>query len=121
MLTAFHAGVGGAGLIEREGAVDQNLDLSRAHKRKSILFDDLRDGARWTLALNDGRWPSWLFNPQQRAPGTGIADYIALARLAMEHGGGRSIGDMVPTAGPICSVIIPAPSSPPNWRRSGPI
>ena len=72
----------------------------------TFAFHDLRDGARWTLALNDGRLPLWLFNPQQRAPGTSIGDHIVLARLALEHGGRRLIGDLMPTGGPIWDRVI---------------
>lgn len=71
-----------------------------------FAFHDLRDDSRWTMAVNDGPVPFWLFDPQQRAPGTTIADHLALARLAIVRGGSRRIGTMVPTSGPIWDRVI---------------
>jgi squalene-associated FAD-dependent desaturase len=44
-------------------------------------FIDLKSGDRWTLRFNDGRLPFWIFDAKRRVPGTGAADYLALARL----------------------------------------
>src|SRR5262249_59125468 len=44
-------------------------------------FVDLATGERWTLRLNNGRVPWWIFDPQRRVPGTRWADYFAAARL----------------------------------------
>jgi squalene-associated FAD-dependent desaturase len=44
-------------------------------------FVDLTNGARWTLRLNRGRIPWWIFAPHMRVPETRPRDYLALLRL----------------------------------------
>ncbi len=44
-------------------------------------FIDLTDGTRWTLRLNRGRLPWWIFAGKRRVPGTGARDYLALLKL----------------------------------------
>lgn len=72
----------------------------------TFAFHDLRDDARWTLAVNDGRLPLWMLNPKRRAPGTGLAGHLALARLALEFGGSRTIADMMQTNGAMWERVI---------------
>jgi squalene-associated FAD-dependent desaturase len=49
-------------------------------------FMDLASGERWTLRMNEGRVPWWIFSPSRRVPGTGILDYLALGRLLRIRG-----------------------------------
>jgi squalene-associated FAD-dependent desaturase len=44
-------------------------------------FADLATGQRWTLSVNEGRWPSWLFDPERRVPDTKPQDYLPAAAL----------------------------------------
>jgi squalene-associated FAD-dependent desaturase len=44
-------------------------------------FVDLASGARWTLRMNDGPLPRWIFDPRRRVPGTRAVDYLSLAKL----------------------------------------
>jgi hydroxysqualene dehydroxylase len=44
-------------------------------------FIDLATKERWTLRPNDGLVPWWIFDRDRRVPGTGAANYIALARM----------------------------------------
>ena len=46
-----------------------------------FAFMDLADGARWTLRINDGRLPWWIFDHRRRVPGTTAGDYLSIARL----------------------------------------
>jgi hydroxysqualene dehydroxylase len=46
-----------------------------------FAFMDLADGARWTLRINDGRLPWWIFDRRRRVPGTTAGDYLSIARL----------------------------------------
>ena len=39
-------------------------------QRAEFAFADLASGERWTLSINDGRWPFWIFDPARRVPGT---------------------------------------------------
>lgn len=64
-----------------------------------FAFADVVSGARWTVRINDGRVPWWVFDRGRRVPGTGIADYLPLARLL--RGGGGRIGDLVKPRGPV--------------------
>jgi len=44
-------------------------------------FVDVRSGAHWTLGINQGRVPWWIFSSARRVPGTRARDYLALLRL----------------------------------------
>ena len=65
----------------------------------TFAFHDLADGSRWTLDVNDGALPWWVLSRRRRAPGTRLADHLALARLALARRDGRAIGDVVATEG----------------------
>jgi len=58
-------------------------------------FHDLRDDTRWTLRVNDGPLPWWVFDAARRTPGTGVADHLGLAKLALAKRGPTTIGDIV--------------------------
>jgi squalene-associated FAD-dependent desaturase len=47
----------------------------------AVAFYDIRSGERWTLRLNRGRVPWWLFDAGRRVPETRAADYLAALRL----------------------------------------
>lgn len=53
--------------------------------RAVFPFIDLATGERWTVTPGDGRIPWWVLDRRRRVPGTGLAEYLALARL---RGGG---------------------------------
>jgi len=44
-------------------------------------FINVATGAAWTLRLNPGRLPWWIFAPSMRVPGTSAKDYLALLKL----------------------------------------
>lgn len=44
-------------------------------------FIDLTTNERWTLRLNSGRLPWWIFDGSRRAPNTQAIDYLSLLRL----------------------------------------
>jgi hydroxysqualene dehydroxylase len=46
-----------------------------------FAFVDLAGGKRWTLRINDGRLPWWIFDKGRRVPDTSAGDYLSLARL----------------------------------------
>ncbi len=69
-------------------------------------FHDLDDGSRWTLQVNDSPLPLWVFAAARRAPGTRLADYLALARLALARSG--TIGAAITDRGPFWRrVVVP--------------
>ncbi|MFO1080081.1 MAG: hydroxysqualene dehydroxylase HpnE [Reyranellaceae bacterium] len=61
-------------------------------------YVDLATGRRWTLRPSPGRLPWWLLQAGRRVPGTGLADYLDLARLMARHPG-RTIGEVLPCRG----------------------
>jgi squalene-associated FAD-dependent desaturase len=84
-----------ADYLDMIGARDRLAGPDHAH----FPFVDLRDGARWTLAPNDGALPWWILSRKRRVPGTRLHDYRSLARLARATRG--TIGDVVTTSGPL--------------------
>lgn len=64
-------------------AVQDYLELSGAHdtfiKHDEPLFPymDLKTGERWTIRMNNGRFPWWVFDPKRRVPGTTPKDYLS--------------------------------------------
>jgi squalene-associated FAD-dependent desaturase len=59
-----------------------------------FAFADLATGERWTLRIDEGRWPAWLFDPARRVPDTKLADYLAAMRL-MWAGQRKRVTDIV--------------------------
>jgi len=59
------------------GAADRLIGPQAAE----FSFADAATGQRWTLRINDGRLPWWIFDPARRLPGTRALDYAPLARL----------------------------------------
>ncbi|MGO9544531.1 MAG: hydroxysqualene dehydroxylase HpnE [Rhodomicrobium sp.] len=62
--------------------------------RAEFAFADLATGERWTLDIGDGLWPSWLFDPARRVPGTKPSDYLPAARL-MWAGRRKTVTDVI--------------------------
>jgi len=46
-----------------------------------FAFADLKSGERWTICINAGRLPWWIFDAACRVPETTPRDYLAFARL----------------------------------------
>ena len=63
-------------------------------------FADLATGERWTLKINESRWPSWLFDRDRRVPATKPLDYLAAAPL-MWAAGHKTVTDIIAGAGPL--------------------
>ncbi|MGO9484526.1 MAG: hydroxysqualene dehydroxylase HpnE [Rhodomicrobium sp.] len=56
-------------------------DKLQGPQRAEFAFVDLTGGEHWKLSIGEGRWPSWLFDPGRRVPGTSPADYLGVLRL----------------------------------------
>jgi squalene-associated FAD-dependent desaturase len=63
-----------------------------------FAFVDLASGERWTLRMNDGRWPAWIFDKGRRVPGTHVGDYLSFAPL-LWAGQEKTICETVPCTG----------------------
>lgn len=59
-------------------------------------FVDLLNDQRWSVAVDKGRWPGWLLDPQRRIPGTHMGDYFEALKLLFA-GRGATLGDIVDT------------------------
>jgi hydroxysqualene dehydroxylase len=68
-------------------------------------FADLASGARWTLRMNDGPIPFWVFDPARRVPGTGVLDYLPLARLLWAPAG-KSVGEVITCKGTLYERLV---------------
>jgi squalene-associated FAD-dependent desaturase len=63
--------------------------LHRVGARRSLTgpaepifpFRDVKTGESWTLRMNKGSFPWWMFFPSRRVPGTGLRHYRTLLRL----------------------------------------
>jgi squalene-associated FAD-dependent desaturase len=69
-----------------------------------FTFQDLKQGARWTVRINDGLIPWWITSPERRVPGSRVADYVPLARLLAKQEG--RIDARIETQGPVWSYLI---------------
>ncbi|MEM8826193.1 MAG: hydroxysqualene dehydroxylase HpnE [Pseudomonadota bacterium] len=63
-------------------------------------FVDMKTGDRWQVTPNDGPVPWWLLSQKRRVPGAGLLKHAGLARL-LRGGRDRTVGELVPTAGPL--------------------
>ncbi len=68
-------------------ALQDYLFLTRANESMTgpnaplFPFMDLETGERWTLLMNSGRLPWWIFDRKRRVPGTKAKDYFSSLRL----------------------------------------
>ena len=65
-----------------------------------FAFMDLASGERWTLRINAGRLPWWIFDRRRRVPDTTAGDYLSLARL-LYTSDAKTICAAVKCAGPL--------------------
>ena len=93
LLSANHAALAFLATI---GAADSLVGPPTA----DFAFADLKSGERWTLRINAGRLPWWIFDAKRRVPGTSPGDYLAFARLLWGTGE-RTICQAVNCAGPL--------------------
>ena len=73
-------------------------------EKAEFAFFDLANRQSWTLHLNDGRFPWWIFNADHRVPGTNPLDYLRLARLLFAKD--RPIGDVIDCDGPLYEKLL---------------
>ncbi len=66
--------------------------------RAEFAFADLETGEHWKLSIGEGLWPSWMFDPARRVPGTKPLDYLAALPL-MWAGNAKTVTDVIPGEG----------------------
>ncbi len=57
-------------------------------------FVDVGTGARWSVRINEGPIPFWIFDEEWRVPGSTVADYVKAARIALA-GPDETVADVV--------------------------
>jgi len=97
LLTGNHAAFAYARTIGSE-------NLLVGPEKAEFSFVDLATGKGWTLRLNDGRFPWWIFNANHRVPGTRPLDYLRLARLLFA--GDRPIGEVIDCSGQLYEKLL---------------
>jgi squalene-associated FAD-dependent desaturase len=63
-------------------------------------FFDASDGTRWTLRLDRGRIPWWIFSDTRRVPGTRMRDYFSLYTLR-RAGADATVAETLDDDGPL--------------------
>jgi squalene-associated FAD-dependent desaturase len=87
--------------LQSIGAADSMIDPGRA----AFPFFDIASGRRWTLTLDEGRFPCWIFRRDRRIPGTHWFHYLALARFA-RAGASATVQDVVARSHPLFANLI---------------
>src|SRR5262245_4482471 len=91
LLSANHAALDYLRLI---GAADRLVGPDKAE----FDFIDLKTDERWTVHINDGLIPLWLFDARSRPLGTTAGEFLAMAKLMLPTG--KPIGEVIDCTGP---------------------
>lgn len=91
LLSGNHAA---RGFLETIGAADRLVGPDAA----AFAFVDLKTNERWTLRINDGVIPWWLFDRNNRPPGTSIGEFVAMAKLLIPTS--KPMGEVIDCSGP---------------------
>jgi squalene-associated FAD-dependent desaturase len=70
-----------------------------------FVFADMRSGARWTIAPNEGPLPWWVFVKARRVPGSSLGEYLALAKLLVPPRDKR-IDEVIACKGPLWEKLL---------------
>src|SRR5258708_33638314 len=91
LLAAKHAALA---YLETIGAVDRLT----GPKTSKFAFMDLATGERWTVTINDGPLPLWLFDAKRRPLGTKATDFLGMAKLLLPTR--KTMGEVIDCSGP---------------------
>lgn len=91
LLSGNHAALG---FLNSIGAADRLVGPDAAQ----FAFVDLKTNDRWTVRINDGVIPWWLFDAQRRPRGTSVSEFLALAKLLIPTA--KPMGEVIRCAGP---------------------
>ena len=65
-----------------------------------FAFIDLASDERWTLRINDGRVPWWIFDGNSRVPGSSVTEYLRLTPLVWAAKE-KTVGETIACRGPL--------------------
>jgi len=77
----------------------------RGPSSASFPMVDIATNERWTIRINDGRFPHWIFDRTARVPATSPIQYLPMARLLWGKSD-RAIGDLVACDGPVYQRLL---------------
>jgi squalene-associated FAD-dependent desaturase len=80
--------------LKRIGAEDPQRDVLAGPPFAMYPFVDVKTGQRWTVRINEGPIPFWVFDKQWRVPDTRVLDYVKAAAIAFA-GDGKTVADIV--------------------------
>jgi squalene-associated FAD-dependent desaturase len=66
---------------------------------------ELPSRRRWTVRINDGRFPRWIFSRRRRVPGSGVVDYLPILRLLYARREVR-VDERFTTIGPVWEKLL---------------
>jgi hydroxysqualene dehydroxylase len=98
LLSGNHAALD---FLREIGAADRLIGPPAA----DFAFADVASGQRWTLRINEGRLPWWIFDPARRLPGTSALDYAPLARLLWAPPS-KSVGETISCKGSLYQRLV---------------
>lgn len=98
LLSGNHAALG----YLRAIAADSLLEGPAAAE---FQFVDVASDARWTVRLNNGVVPWWIFAKSRRVPQTRARDYLPLMRL-MWASGDRPLNELMTCGGPLYQRLV---------------
>ena len=71
----------------------------------SFPMVDIATNERWTIRINDGRFPLWIFDRMARVPATSAMQYLPLVRLLWARSD-RAIADLIACDGPVYERLL---------------
>ena len=85
-------------------------DIGAEHRligppKAEFNFADLGNGEHWTLRVNDGPVPFWVFDAKKRVPGPRVMDYLPLARLLWASPE-KSVGEVITCKGVLYDRLV---------------
>jgi squalene-associated FAD-dependent desaturase len=91
LLSANHAALA---YLKTIGAADRLT----GPKTSEFAFMDLATGERWSVNINDGPLPLWLFDAKRRPLGTKATDFLGMAKLLLPTK--KTMGEVIDCSGP---------------------
>jgi squalene-associated FAD-dependent desaturase len=74
-------------------------------KQARFSFVDVRSGARWAVAPNDGPVPWWVLSGSRRVPGTSLREYLVIAQL-LAASTNQQIDEVIACKGPLWERLL---------------
>ena len=92
----FSGNTSAAAYLDEIGARDAFIDPGAA----TFPFVDIGTGQRWTIRMDDGPIPWWVFGKETRIPDTKLSDYLTGLKFPFANGA-STVAGLVPTTGPL--------------------